>query len=76
MMGEPYNAILSVHQLVENTDETYYIDKDAIHYICFRNIKPTMPTDGNLDHLLFVGHLEWDHYVPGFLASSMLTCTN
>ena len=27
---EPYNATLSVHQLVENTDETYYIDNEVI----------------------------------------------
>merc|ERR1711868_174112 len=26
---EPYNATLSVHQLVENTDETYCIDNEA-----------------------------------------------
>ncbi|KAE8288990.1 Tubulin beta chain Tubulin beta-5 chain [Larimichthys crocea] len=27
---EPYNATLSVHQLVENTDETYCIDNEAL----------------------------------------------
>ncbi|MEJ1284668.1 hypothetical protein NN561_015655 [Cricetulus griseus] len=27
---EPYNATLSVHQLVENTDETYSIDNEAL----------------------------------------------
>ena len=26
---EPYNATLSVHQLVENTDETFCIDNEA-----------------------------------------------
>ena len=29
IMVEPYNATLSVHQLVENTDETYCIDNEA-----------------------------------------------
>ena len=35
---EPYNATLSVHQLVENTDETYCIDNEALYDICFRYI--------------------------------------
>ena len=35
-MVEPYNATLSVHQLVENTDETYCIDNEALYDICFR----------------------------------------
>ena len=33
---EPYNATLSVHQLVENTDQTYCIDNEALYDICFR----------------------------------------
>ena len=33
---EPYNATLSVHQLVENTDETFCIDNEALYDICFR----------------------------------------
>ena len=35
---EPYNATLSVHQLVENTDETFCIDNEALYDICFRCI--------------------------------------
>ena len=35
---EPYNATLSVHQLVENTDETYCIDNEALYDICFRYV--------------------------------------
>uniref|UniRef100_A0A672J047 Tubulin beta chain n=1 Tax=Salarias fasciatus TaxID=181472 RepID=A0A672J047_SALFA len=35
---EPYNATLSVHQLVENTDETYCIDNEALYDICFRTL--------------------------------------
>ena len=35
-MVEPYNATLSVHQLVENTDETFTIDNEALYDICFR----------------------------------------
>ncbi len=43
---EPYNATLSVHQLVENTDETYCIDNEALYDICFRTLKLTTPTYG------------------------------
>eukprot|EP01083_Nonionella_stella_P109083 317699_1 len=41
---EPYNATLSVHQLVENADEVMVIDKEALFDICFRTLKLTTPT--------------------------------
>ena len=49
---EPYNATLSVHQLVENTDESYCIDNEALYDICFRTLKLTTPTYGDLNHLV------------------------
>nr|XP_027780936.1 tubulin beta-2A chain-like [Marmota flaviventris] len=49
---ESYNATLSVHQLVENTDETYSIDNEALYDICFRTLKLTTPTYGDLNHLV------------------------
>merc|ERR1712159_155736 len=49
---EPYNATLSFHQLVENTDETYCIDNEALYDICFRTLKLTTPTYGDLNHLV------------------------
>lgn len=49
---EPYNCTLSVHQLVENTDETYCIDNEALYDICFRTLKLTTPTYGDLNHLV------------------------
>ncbi|XP_038624030.1 tubulin beta chain-like [Tachyglossus aculeatus] len=49
---EPYNATLSVHQLVENTDETYSNDNEALYDICFRTLKLTTPTYGDLNHLV------------------------
>ncbi|KAK5986338.1 Tubulin beta chain, partial [Trichostrongylus colubriformis] len=51
---EPYNATLSVHQLVENTDETFCIDNEALYDICFRTLKLTNPTYGDLNHLVSV----------------------
>ncbi|KAF0755420.1 tubulin beta chain [Aphis craccivora] len=49
---EPYNSTLSVHQLVENTDETFCIDNEALYDICFRTLKLTTPTYGDLNHLV------------------------
>ncbi|KAG9390336.1 alpha beta tubulin [Carpediemonas membranifera] len=40
---EPYNATLSVHQLVENSDEVFCIDNEALYDICFRTLKLTTP---------------------------------
>jgi len=54
---EPYNATLSVHQLVENTDETFCIDNEALYDICFRTLKLTTPTYGDLNHLVRNSHL-------------------
>ncbi|KAK9766262.1 Tubulin beta chain (Beta tubulin) [Basidiobolus ranarum] len=49
---EPYNATLSVHQLVENSDLTFCIDNEALYDICFRTLKLTNPTYGDLNHLV------------------------
>merc|ERR1719233_2117945 len=49
---EPYNATLSVHQLVENADEAMVIDNEALYDICFRTLKLTTPTYGDLNHLV------------------------
>lgn len=49
---EPYNATLSIHQLIENTDETFCLDNEALYDICFRTLKLTMPTYGDLNHLV------------------------
>lgn len=49
---EPYNAILSIHQLIESTDETFCIDNEALYDICFRTLKLSNPTYGDLNHLV------------------------
>ena len=43
---------LSVHQLVENTDDTFSIDNEALYDICFRTLKLSTPTYGDLNHLV------------------------
>eukprot|EP01083_Nonionella_stella_P197711 726625_1 len=40
---EPYNAILSIHQLLENSDETFVIDNEALYNISHNVLK--MKTD-------------------------------
>ncbi|XP_013141907.1 PREDICTED: tubulin beta chain-like [Papilio polytes] len=49
---EPYNATLSVHQLVENTDMTFCIDNEALYNICFRTLRLASPSYGDLNHLI------------------------
>jgi len=49
---EPYNATLSVHQLVENADEVCVIDNEALYDICFRTLKLATPSYGDLNHLV------------------------
>lgn len=33
---EPYNATMAVASLIESSDETYIIDNEALHDICYR----------------------------------------
>jgi len=49
---DPYNATLSVHQLVENADEVFVIDNEALYDICLKTLKLTTPTYGDLNHLV------------------------
>merc|ERR1711916_245062 len=49
---EPYNCTLSVHQLVENADQCFALDNEALYDICFRTLKLTTPTYGDLNHLV------------------------
>jgi len=38
--------------LVENADEVMVIDNEALYDICFRTLKLTTPTYGDLNHLV------------------------
>lgn len=49
---EPYNATLSVHQLVENADAVQVIDNEALYDICFRTLHLQAPTYNDLNHLV------------------------
>ncbi|KAH7230763.1 beta tubulin, partial [Fusarium solani] len=49
---EPYNATLSVHQLLDNSDATFCIDNEALYDICKRTLKPSNPSYGDLNRLV------------------------
>jgi len=49
---EPYNATLSIHQLIENADEVMVIDNEALHQICNKTLKVPNPTFGDLNNLV------------------------
>ena len=49
---EPYNATLSIHQLVENADEVMVIDNEALYNICSQTLKINNPTFSDLNGLV------------------------
>jgi tubulin beta len=49
---EPYNSLLSIHQLIENVDEVSVIDNEALYDICFTTLKKTKPQFKDLNDLL------------------------
>ena len=51
---EPYNSTLSIHLLVDSTDEFQVIDNEVLYEIFFRTLKLTTPTYGDLNQIVFV----------------------
>jgi len=49
---EPYNAVLSSHQLLENADETFIIDNEALYNISHNVLKQNAPTYADLNYLI------------------------
>ncbi|KZT07580.1 beta-tubulin 2 [Laetiporus sulphureus 93-53] len=49
---EPYNALLSIHQLVENSDLTMCIDNEALYDITVRTLKVKAPAFEDLNSLV------------------------
>merc|ERR1712217_527052 len=49
---EPYNAVLSSHQLLENSDETFIIDNEALYNINYNVLKNNQPTYEELNSLI------------------------
>lgn len=59
---EPYNATLSVHQLVENADECMVLDNEALYDICFRTLKLTTPSCKLSLPTYFIFHITKIHF--------------
>ena len=49
---EPYNATLSIHQLLENSDETFVIDNEALFKISTRILKQKEPKYADLNWVI------------------------
>ncbi|KAL1751391.1 Tubulin/FtsZ, GTPase domain-containing protein [Schizophyllum commune] len=49
---EPYNAMLSLHQLVDNSDLTVCIDNEALYAIVERSLKIKQPKFAHLNELI------------------------
>ncbi|KAI0648941.1 beta-tubulin 2 [Trametes meyenii] len=49
---EPYNALLSVHQLVENSDLTLCIDNEALYDVAQRTLKVKQPSFDDLNNIV------------------------
>ncbi|CAN6672184.1 tubulin beta chain [Trichomonascus vanleenenianus] len=49
---EPYNAVLSFHQLVEYADATYCLDNEALYDICTKTLRIPSPGYNELNQLI------------------------
>jgi len=49
---EPYNAVLSSHQLTENADSTFIIDNEALFNICVKKMGVKAPNFEQLNSLI------------------------
>jgi tubulin beta len=49
---EPYNATLSIHQLLENSDETFVIDNEALFNISHNVLQQTQPKFPDLNYVI------------------------
>lgn len=49
---EPYNAMLSIHQLTENSDLSVCIDNEALHNINVKNLKRSNPDFDDLNQII------------------------
>ena len=51
---EPYNTVLSAHQLIENADMTFCFDNEALYDISLNTLKLKSPHFQDLNHLVAV----------------------
>merc|ERR1712048_508991 len=51
-MGEPYNALLTTHWLLDHTEISVVLDNEAIYEICQKNLDIRRPSYDNLNRLV------------------------
>ncbi|TXT15815.1 hypothetical protein VHUM_00318 [Vanrija humicola] len=70
---EPYNAILSTHILVENSDITCCIDNEALYQICVNDLKMKAPEYKDLNQLIakVMAGFTYTFHSPGLLNSDL-----
>lgn len=49
---EPYNAVLSTHSTIENSDCTFLVDNEAVYDICHRQLDIPRPSYEHLNRLI------------------------
>ncbi|KAJ2780998.1 Tubulin beta-6 chain [Coemansia javaensis] len=49
---EPYNSVLSIHHLIENSDMTFCLDNEALNRICETVLKIKSPTHRDMNGLV------------------------
>lgn len=52
IVTEPYNTVLSLHHLVENIDETFIMDNEALYDICSKKLKTKQPLFSDINHII------------------------
>ena len=49
---EPYNAVLSIYDLIENTDLCLLMDNEAIYDVCRRSLQIELPNFTNINQII------------------------
>lgn len=49
---EPYNALLSIHQLIDSTDEVFCMDNEALFNICQKQLRVVSPSFSYMNMLI------------------------
>ena len=49
---EPYNSVLSIHHLVENTDFVNVVQNQSLYEICSRSLRITAPSFADFNYII------------------------
>lgn len=55
LVVEPYNSILTLNALIENSHGVFQIENSALHRICQSNLKMNQPSFADINHLIAQG---------------------